>query len=288
MHLDLRFGHKFDRCNVTDSAIVVESKGLQIGVIVHQVETVSDIDAQYIQPDLSYGRSKEIDSAFIQGVINLDDELILLLDADKLVRHPHVLEALIEEEAAPLPSNNFYEQYFPVADDRTKKILQRRAASLKQTNKDLATKELTSLAIVGINGNYFGLDLGVVREFTKIGRITTIPCCPSHVMGNMNLRGEILTLIDIRQPLNLGIKNNLPLAKAVVVEVGEIIVGIAVEEVFDVIDFSPEEIKPIPVAVNTTTAAYFQGMASYLGQPLNAIDLPKLLTQGAIKVKLAA
>ncbi|NJL43160.1 MAG: chemotaxis protein CheW, partial [Pseudanabaena sp. SU_2_4] len=40
MHLDLRFGHKFDQCWLTDSVIVVESPGIQVGVIVHQVETV--------------------------------------------------------------------------------------------------------------------------------------------------------------------------------------------------------------------------------------------------------
>jgi purine-binding chemotaxis protein CheW len=40
MHLDLRFGHKFDRCHVTDSVIVVESQGLQVGMIVHRLSLI--------------------------------------------------------------------------------------------------------------------------------------------------------------------------------------------------------------------------------------------------------
>ncbi|MDJ0569838.1 MAG: chemotaxis protein CheW, partial [Pleurocapsa sp. MO_192.B19] len=58
MHLDLRFGHKFEQCYLTDSVIVIESQGLQVGVIVNQVETVNDIDDRYIQADLSYGRER--------------------------------------------------------------------------------------------------------------------------------------------------------------------------------------------------------------------------------------
>lgn len=292
MHLDLRFGHRFDSCNLTDSVIVLESQELKIGVVVHQVETVNEIDGRYIQDDLDYGRSKNIDRAFIKGVINLDDEMIILLDGDNLLRHSDSLENLVGSESSletsELTTTNFYDQYFPVASQQTKEILHERATSLSKASEDIESSEVISIAIVGINGDYFGLDLGLVREFTKIERITPIPCCPSHIVGNMNLRGEILTLIDLRQPLNLETTRERPLAKAVVIEVDDIVAGIVVEEVFDVVDFRPEEFKPLPVAMDTNITVYFKGMASYLERPLNVIDLPKLLTQGAITVKLAA
>ncbi|WP_019508611.1 chemotaxis protein CheW [Pleurocapsa sp. PCC 7319] len=291
MHLDLRFGHKFERCHLTDSVIVIESQGLQVGVIVHQVETVNDIDEQYLQADLSYGREKNISQAFVQGVINLDDEIILLLNVDNLVRHPDELESLVVGEDSPdakSSASNFYEQYFPAASTNTKEILHQRAINLQGGTDDSESGELIPIAVVSIDGNYYGLDLGIVREFTKIERVTTIPCCPPHIIGNMNLRGEILTLVDIRHPLNLGIDNHRQPAKAVVIEVDDIVVGIAVEEVFDVVDFRPDQLKPVPVATDTNIAAYFKGMADYLDRPLNAIDLPKLLTQGAMTVELAA
>ena len=289
MHLDLRFGHRFDSCNLNDNVIVLESQGLQIGVVVHQVETVNDVDDRYIQEDLDYGRSRNINRAFIKGVINLDDEIIMLLDEDNLVRHGDDIETLVETEAdSELPATNFYEQYFPIASPQAKEILHQRAANLGKANTDSEANEVISLAIVRIDGDYFGLDLAIVREFTKIERVTAIPCCPERIIGNMNLRGEILTLIDIRQPLNLTVKSDRSLNKAVVVEVNDIVAGIAVEEVLDVVDFSPEELKPIPAAIDPNTARYFKGMANYLNRPLNAIDLPKLLAQGAITVKLAA
>ncbi|MGL5942491.1 MAG: chemotaxis protein CheW [Waterburya sp.] len=292
MHLDLRFGHKFDQCQLTDSVIVVESPGIQVGVIVHQVETVVDIDDQYIQGDLTYGRERKINQAFIQGVINLDDEIILLLNVDNLVRHPDALETLVDPEysESQLESagKDFYDLYFPTATTTAREILHQRAASLKDATDKSESTELIPIAVVSINGNYFGLDLGIVREFTKIGRVTTIPCCPTHIIGNMNLRGEILTLVDIRQPLNLAVNSYQKPAKAVVIEINEIVAGIVVEEVFDVVDFRPEELKSVPVAIDTNTAVYLKGMADYQNQPLNIIDLTKLIAQGAMSVELAA
>ena len=42
-----------------------------------------------------------------------------------------------------------------------------------------------------------------MREFTNITRVTPIPCTPPHIVGNLNLRGEILTLIDLSNFLQL-------------------------------------------------------------------------------------
>ena len=291
MHLDLRFGHKFDRCSLTDSVIIVESRGLQVGVIVHQVETVNDIDDRYIQVDLSYGREREINQAFIEGVINLDDEIILLLNVDNLVRHPNALETLVEDSATSeteLTKNNFCDRYFTDASSHTKEILHQRAVNLKEVVDDAAATKSISIAVFSINGSYFGFDLDIVREFVKIDRVTTIPCCPPHIVGNMNLRGEVLTLVDISQPLNLKAIDRQKPTKAVVFEVDDIVAGIVVEEVFDVVDFRPESIQPVPVATNSNTATYFKGMTNYQDRLLSVIDLPRLLASGVMTVELAA
>jgi purine-binding chemotaxis protein CheW len=292
MHLDLRFGHKFNQCQLTDSVIVVESLGFQVGIIVHQVEAVNDIDEQYIQVDLDYGRERNINQAFIQGVINLDDEIIILLNIDNLVRHPGALESLVESDKSQaeleLLGSNFYNLYFPTASSNNREILHQRALNLQKATDNPELAELISIAVVSINGNYFGINLEIVREFTKIERFTTIPCCPEYIIGNMNLRGEILTLVDIRQPLGLVVNQQQKPTKAVVIEFDDIVTGIAVQEVFDVIDFRPEQLKPVPVAMNFQTSIYLTGITDYLNQSLNVIDLPKLLAQGAMTVELAA
>ena len=289
MHLDLRFGHTFDRCHVSDSVIVVESQDLQVGVIVHQVETVVEIDDRYMQSSLDYGRAN-IHQAFVKSVIELDDEMITLLDIDNLVRHPEELSALLTNpnESAELLPSNFYSRYFADANANTKHVLHQRAVNLKEVVDNIGTTELIPLAVVSIGGKYFALDLGNVREFINIGRVTTIPCCPQHVIGNMNLRGEILTLIDISQPLDLGTNWQHQASKAVVVEVDDITAGIVVDEVYDVVDFLREEIKPVPAATNGAAASYLKGVANYQNHTVSTIDLLKLLSEGTMTVELTA
>jgi purine-binding chemotaxis protein CheW len=288
MHLDLRFGHKFDCCHLTDSVIVVESQGIQVGLIVHRVETVSEIDDRYIQEELSYGRPN-IHQAFVQSVINLDDEMITLLNIDNLVRHPEALADLLNSEEQPesLKPGNFYTQYFTDANSKTKEILHQRAIDLKEANDSTAAIQLISLAVVKISDRYFAFDLALVREFINIGRITIIPCCPEHIIGNINLRGEILTLVDICQPLNLVTTKRNQATKAVVIEIKDLTVGIVVEEVLDVVDFRPEKLKPVPVAMNNQAISFLKGVADYRSQLINVIDLPKLLAAGAMTVELA-
>lgn len=293
MHLNLRFGRRVEQCHLTDNVIVVESHDLKLGIIVHQVETVNDIDDRYIQTELTYGR-QDINQAFIKGVINLDDEMILLLDVDNLVRHPDAYNELANSDHNPeatedkLAHDNFYQQYFVDALPSTKEILHQRAINLQQATDDLTTTELIPIAVVSLAGRYFGIDLATVKEFTKIGKIAHIPCCPQHILGNMNLRGEILTLVDISGLLNLERNNRHLATKAVVIEVDEIIAGIMVEEVYDVIDLLPEQLKPIPAAMNQDAATYLKGVANYQGQTLNVIDLARLLAQGTMTVELTA
>ncbi|MEO1690216.1 MAG: chemotaxis protein CheW [Cyanobacteria bacterium J06631_6] len=289
MHLDLRFGHKFDRCHVTDSVIVVESQSLQVGLIVHRVETVIEIDDRYIQADLSYGR-QNIHQAFVESVISLDDEMITLLNIDNLVRHPDAVSALLasEDQEIEASPSNFYARYFADASLNTKKVLHQRAINLKEVTEHTVVSELISLAVVSLAGKYYALDLSMVREFINISKITTIPCCPDHIVGNMNLRGEILTLVNIAKTLSLTMEQRNQPQKAVVVEVNEIVTGIVVDEVYDVADIHPEELKPVPVAMSGTAASYFRGIADYQNQTLNVINLTKLLAEDGMTVELTA
>ncbi|GAB4537925.1 MAG: hypothetical protein Tsb0014_27160 [Pleurocapsa sp.] len=298
MHLDLRLGQPFMGCNFTDSVIAIESQGLEVGLVVHQVQTVEEIDSQYIQQNLSYGRDdRQIKKAFVTGTIVLDDETIPILDVDLLIRHSEEVEALVNEEGETTETvdeqltakkvGNFYELYFPQAGSLEKATFRQRAQNLRFSEQDLAINELHPVAIFRLGDEYFGFDLEIVREFINIDRVTAIPCCPQHIIGNMNLRGEILTLVDIRQILHLENKKR-HLTKAVVINFDDIVAGIAVDEVLDVIYYHPEQMKPVPVGINKSLAEYLHSTTSYLNKLLNIIDLPKILDRGVLTVDLAA
>ena len=290
MHLDLRFGHRFTGCNFSDSVIVLESQGLEIGVIVHQVDTVVNIEQQSIQADLDYGRDQEIDRVFVNGVATVNDEKIVLLDVDKLLRYKEQLTLLVtddSQEVVTTTSNSFFDLYFPEATSQDRVIFRQRADNLKESTAKDEQQNLIAIAVFGLGGEYFGLELDIVREFIKIGRITQIPCCPNYIIGNINLRGEILTLVELRQILNISSQTMQSHPKAVVFQVDDIVAGIAVDEVFDAIYLPPEKLKPLPVAL-AKESNYLKATATYSGQTLHLIDLPKILDRRLLTVDMAA
>ncbi len=290
MHLDLRFGQRFTGCNLSDSVIVLEFQGLEIAVVVHQVDTVINIEERFIQQDLDYGREQAIDRIFIHGIATIDNEQIILLDVNKLLRHQEQLTVLVEDESSDLTTktnNSFFDLYCPDATSQDQNIFRQRADNLKESAVKDERQNLIAIAVFRLGGEYFGLDLDLVREFIKIGKITHIPCCPQHIIGNMNLRGEILTLVDLRQTLNVTEHQIQNQAKAVVFNVDDIVAGIAVDEVCDAIDLPPENLQSLPVAL-AQNSIYLKATATYLGQTLYLIDLPKILDQGLLAVDMAA
>jgi purine-binding chemotaxis protein CheW len=303
MHLELRLGGSFSECHLNDSIVVVEQGDLTLGMIVNTVQEVMMIESQQIQAQVDYQQlragnqsSIPINSAFISGIAKVEEEMIVLLNPDALIREPDAVKNLLnpsehQEEIAPSPkeqsifTSNFYERCCPQATPEERNIFRQRAEALAQTlseGKEEATEQ-SPLAVVSLNGEYFGLDLAKVREFTKVSSFTSIPCCPQHIIGNMNLRGEILTLVDIRPTLNLEASSVSTGSQAVVVQVDDIVAGLPVDEVLDVMYVRSEEIDSVPIAISANSD-YFQGNTAYSERIITILDLDKLITEGELVV----
>ena len=129
----------------------------------------------------------------------------------------------------------------------------------------------------------FGIDLELVREFSLVRNVVPVPCCPEHIVGQMNLRGDILTLVDIRAVLQLpGVPEDMdaPPGQVVVAQMGELRVGVLVDEVLDVLYLRPSDITPVPVAVQALGMDYLKGTAPHGTKMLSILDLNKILTTG--------
>lgn len=309
MHLDLRLGNQSLECHLSDSVIVIKWEDLQVGVVVNNVQEVVTIDSEFIQTEVDYGRHK-VNPAFISGIAKVDEEIIFLLNPEALIREPNAVEDLfnqsnqeefnsseeildLEDDESKVKEDqdqvqfvsNFYELCCPNATSGEKEVFRRRAESLAKVSLEETAdaSEQIPLAVVGFNGEYYGIDLATVREFTNIDSFSSIPCCPEHIIGNMNLRGEILTLVDIRSVLNLTVNTVKTGTKAVVVKVDDIVAGLPVDEVLDIIYIDSKDINSVPIAVDTNFD-YVQGNTSYLDQLITIIDLSKIMTEGELIV----
>ncbi len=299
MHLDLRLGNPNTRCKLTDSIIVLDWNNLQIGIIVNTVHEVKEIAPEIIEKDIDYGRTKNINPAFISGIAKVDYSAIILLNPEALIRQPDEVKDLVEEveklENSEQQENvkiisSFYDLCCPNATLEERAIFRRRADNLRPATLETITDttEQVTLAVISLNGEYFGLDLETVREFVNICNVTPIPCCPQHILGNINLRGEIVTLVDLRSSLNLPVTSVKTGSKAVVIEGDYLVVGLPVDEVFDVMYLSQRNINPVPIAIESDNSEYLRGTAPYAEKMLSILDLSKIIIQGRLEVNEAA
>jgi len=317
MDLNLRFGYAWQEYSVTDSTIVIEWQESKVGIIVNQVREVKELSEDAITPQLSYGReNSEASHHFVAGLARCEADIIMLLNLDHLIRYsPEKSEeswpvspsnAGNQETAGEAETENLQWQinakllgknpkslsnrhvFCPQATPEEKAIFQSRTNNLRRQGEGENDAAINmSLAVFVLNGEYFSLPLDLVREFTDINQVTPVPCTPDRIVGNMNLRGEILTLIDIRSVLNMSL-NMLEtanyLSKAIVVEVADLVAGIVVDEILDIIYLNVSEMAAVPAALHSANREYLRGTAIYGEKMMAILNLQKLLTKGGVVV----
>ena len=77
---------------------------------------------EIIEKDIDYGRSKNINPAFISGIAKIDDSAIILLNIEALIRQPDAVRALIEETDSEVEENNDKEETVPIISNTQRKV----------------------------------------------------------------------------------------------------------------------------------------------------------------------
>mgnify|MGYP006283706969 CR=1 FL=1 len=289
LDLNLCLGKPQKAYRLNHGVVIIRLGDQSVGVIVSEVHDVEAIATCDITADLDNRYISRSERHLIAGLAQYDNDIITLLNpgALPLMQAQQALSQVAvnrDEEPGNLPSNHdFLASFSP----EQQQVLRDRAISLKQLSTDDGFAGLAALAVVSLEGERFALGLESVHEFTDVTQITPIPCCPKHIVGNMNLRGEILTLVDVRSFLNLSQGGDCQRHKAVVMRLDQLVAGVVVDEVFDVVYVHPKEISSIPTAIHSAENEYLKGVAKHEGSMMSLLDLPKLLTQGELVVNQA-
>jgi purine-binding chemotaxis protein CheW len=100
----------------------------------------------------------------------------------------------------------------------------------------------------------------------------------------MNLRGEIVTLVDIRKVLDLPTPPVKVGSEAVVVQVDDIVAGLPVDGVFEMVHLNSADMTPLSEILSDISEQYVRGTAFFQEKILKVLDLPKIFTQGRLAV----
>ena len=123
-----------------------------------------------------------------------------------------------------------------------------------------------------------------MREFVDIHDVVPVPCTPPHIVGLTNLRGEILTLVDIRGALRMPMIHGGDGRRGIVVQIDDLRAGIIADEVLDVADLPPEAIAPPPAALRSMGETYVTGVATLDGRIFSMLDVARIFEGGRLVV----
>ena len=129
-----------------------------------------------------------------------------------------------------------------------------------------------------------GLDIGLVQEIYDDLDITHVPLAPDYILGVMNLRGQIITVIDQRCKIGLGNSTINESSRVLIVRSNKDYLGLLVDRIADVITTAGKKIQKPPSNVKGLQGAYFHGVIHTESNELLALlDLDTLLLEEAVK-----
>ena len=124
----------------------------------------------------------------------------------------------------------------------------------------------------------YGIKVMQVQEVLRMTEIAPVPGAPHYVIGIINLRGNVVTVIDTRRRFGLPDVDSDDETRIVIVEANNNVVGILVDSVAEVVDLKMSEIETAPNVGNDESSKYIQGVSSRDDELLILVDVDKLLS----------
>ena len=124
----------------------------------------------------------------------------------------------------------------------------------------------------------YGINVMQVQEVLRYTDIAPVPGAPDYVLGIINLRGNVVTVIDTRSRFGLPPTETTDNSRIVIIESDEQVVGILVDSVAEVVYLRSSEIDSAPNVGTEESAKFIHGVSNQKGQLLILVDLNKLLS----------
>ncbi len=144
--------------------------------------------------------------------------------------------------------------------------------------ESVAGDAVIQLVTFQLKDETYGINVMQVQEVLRVTEIAPVPGAPQYVLGIINLRGNVVTVIDTRSRFGLASTEVDDASRIVIIESEEQVVGILVDSVAEVVELRHSEIDAAPNIGSEESARYIQGVASRDDDLLIVVDLNKLLS----------
>jgi purine-binding chemotaxis protein CheW len=136
----------------------------------------------------------------------------------------------------------------------------------------------------------YGIDIQKVQELRGYETVTRIANAPEFIKGVVNLRGIIVPIVDMRIKFNVGTPTYDQFTVVIILNINGRVVGMVVDSVSDVINLSPEQVKPAPDMGSAFSTDHLIGLGTVDERMLILVDIDKLMssTEMGLIEKMAA
>jgi len=125
----------------------------------------------------------------------------------------------------------------------------------------------------------YGINVMMVQEVLRYSEIAPVPGAPDYVLGIINLRGNVVTVIDTRQRFGLLASEVTDSTRIMIIEADQQVVGIMVDSVAEVVYLKQSEIETAPNVGNDESAKFIQGVCNKNSELLILVELDKLMSE---------
>src|SRR5574344_2495310 len=144
--------------------------------------------------------------------------------------------------------------------------------------QNLAEDEVLQWVTFQLDNEVYGVNVMQVQEVLRYTEIAAVPGAPDYVLGIINLRGNVVTVIDTRSRFGLQPAEVSDNSRIVIIEAEKQVIGILVDSVAEVVYLRASEIDVAPSVGTEESAKFIQGVSNRDGELLILVDLNKLLS----------
>jgi purine-binding chemotaxis protein CheW len=289
--LEQRINNKRHVCKTTDNLIILSKDSFQTAIIVSEVFNVVEIGEDEIKRiNEVFPENSNYSFHFIEGITNnggstvtllsVENILSLWVDPSKLFNLPEESDS-VEDHQLPVAGIRYFS---PESSNQEKIIFKERADSFREIIEIEDSSQKSAYAVVKLGDEFLGIALKTISGFSEIKKISRVPCCPSHIPGQINYHGKIITLVDMSPVFKLKPPKNYKGSKVIIVNLQEGEAGVLVDDVEDVVYLKISDISPSRSTINLINDSFQKGTVHYKNRMLTLIDLERVLLFGNLSV----
>lgn len=151
----------------------------------------------------------------------------------------------------------------------------------RQTPLKSENAGMSRYLVFGLGTEYYSIPLATVREVIAMADITAVPQTPAHFKGVMNLRGQVIAVLDLRLKFKMKPDSNLAETAIIILDFQPMSIGVIVDAVNSVVALRGDQISSSPDIESSINADYITGIARLEQKLILILDIEKALGMDA-------